>query len=149
MESRHVSKAIDVFQINSSCLLDTWRKKHQVPITSLSLHWAIHLHNPVYMFAGQGSSSSEHAKSTKSLYYFVYLPSNYSMTFPFFTALLKEVNSTFVEIHKKLLLSLSSQQFWQKRVASSQTILSTSLTTTGHMKIWMLFIDFLFLFCVR
>ncbi len=43
-------------------------QKYQVPITSLSLHWAIYLHNPVYLFtfsheniyiyifAGQGSS---------------------------------------------------------------------------------------------
>ncbi len=32
------------------------KKKYQVPITSLSLHGAIYLHKPVYIFAGQGSS---------------------------------------------------------------------------------------------
>ncbi len=32
------------------------KKKYKVPITSLSLHWAIYLHKPVYIFAGQGSS---------------------------------------------------------------------------------------------
>lgn len=38
---------------------------------------------------------------------FVYLPSNYSMAFPSFTTLVEEVDTTFVEIHKKLLLNLS------------------------------------------
>ncbi len=56
MKTRHVSKVIDVFQRTCSGLLDKWKKKFQVPITSLSLHWAIYLHNPVYIFTGQGSS---------------------------------------------------------------------------------------------
>ncbi len=33
-----------------------WKKKHQVPITSLSLHWAIYWYKPVYISAGQASS---------------------------------------------------------------------------------------------
>ncbi len=40
-----------VFQRTCSCLLDTWKKKYKVPITSLSLHWSIYWHKPVYMFA--------------------------------------------------------------------------------------------------
>lgn len=39
---------------------------------------------------------------------FVYLP---SMTFSSFTTLVEEVDTTFVEIHKKLLLNLSAQIF--------------------------------------
>ncbi len=35
MKSRHVSKVIYVFQRTCSCLLDTWKKKWQVPMTSL------------------------------------------------------------------------------------------------------------------
>ncbi len=34
MKSRHFSKVIDVFQRTCSCLLDTWKKKYKVPITS-------------------------------------------------------------------------------------------------------------------
>ncbi len=56
METKHVSKVIHVFQITCSCLLDTWKKKYKFPITSLSLHWAIYWHNPVYISAGQGGS---------------------------------------------------------------------------------------------
>ncbi len=38
-------------------------------MTSLSSHWAIYFHKPVYIFAGQGSSSSEHI-----VYYYICLP---------------------------------------------------------------------------
>jgi len=71
MKTRHVSKVIDVFQRTCSCLLDSWEKKHQVPITSLSLHWAIYLHKPVYISAGQGSSSSEHTKCTYPILFII------------------------------------------------------------------------------
>ncbi len=54
----------DVFQGTCSCLLDIWKNKHQVPITSLSLHWAIYLHNPVYIFCRTGHLTTEHAKCT-------------------------------------------------------------------------------------
>ncbi len=74
MKSRHVSKVIDVFQRTCSCLLDTWKKKYQLPITSLSLHWAIYWHKPVYIFAIQGSSSSENAKCTFIIYYYICFP---------------------------------------------------------------------------
>ncbi len=40
----HVSKVIDVFQRTIRHM-----KKEQVPITSLSLHWAIYWHKPVYI----------------------------------------------------------------------------------------------------
>ncbi len=56
MKTRHVSKFVDVFQRTCSYLLDTWKNKYQVHITSLSLHCAIYWHNHVYIFAGQGSS---------------------------------------------------------------------------------------------
>ncbi len=36
--------------LTCSCLLDSWKKKCQVPITSVSLHWAIYWHKPVYIF---------------------------------------------------------------------------------------------------
>ncbi len=74
MKTRHVSKVIDVFQRACSCILDTWKKKHKVLITSLSLHWAIYWHKPVYISEGQGSSSSEHAKCTFIIYYYICLP---------------------------------------------------------------------------
>ncbi len=38
------------------------------------LHWAINLHKPVYIFAWQGNSSSEHAKCAFTLYYYIRLP---------------------------------------------------------------------------
>ncbi len=46
-----------------------------VPITSLSLHWAIYLHKPVHIFTGQGSSSSEHGKCTfiRLIYIYIYI----------------------------------------------------------------------------
>ncbi len=65
------SKRIYFVQRTCSCLLDTWKKKCQVPITSVSLHWAIYSHDPVYIFAWQGSSSSEHAKCAYIIYYYI------------------------------------------------------------------------------
>ncbi len=52
---------VDMFQrswmfFKEFCLLDTWKKKFQVPITTLSLHWTIYLLKPVYIFARQSSS---------------------------------------------------------------------------------------------
>ncbi len=38
MKSRHGSKRIYFFQRTCSCLLDTWKKKCQVPITTTGLH---------------------------------------------------------------------------------------------------------------
>jgi len=74
MKSRNVSKVIYVFQITSSCLLDTWKKKYKVPITSLFLHWAVYLHKPVYIFAGLGSSLLLNMQNVHSLYYYICLP---------------------------------------------------------------------------
>ncbi len=45
------------------------KKKHQVPITSLSLHWAIYLPKPVYIVAWPGNSSSEKEKCIVIIYY--------------------------------------------------------------------------------
>ncbi len=70
MKSRHVSKVIDVFQRTCSCLLDSWKNKYQVHITSLSVHWLIYWHKPVYISAGQGSSS-EHAKCTYPILFII------------------------------------------------------------------------------
>ncbi len=50
------------------------KKKHQVPITSLSLHWVIYWHKPVYIFARQGSSSSGQEKIIVIIYYYICLP---------------------------------------------------------------------------
>ncbi len=74
MKNRHVSKVIDVFQRTCSCLLDTWKKKHQVPITSLSLHWAIYWHKPVYIFAGQGCSLLLNMLNVHIIYYYICFP---------------------------------------------------------------------------
>ncbi len=45
------------------------KKKHQVPITSL-FALSNYLHNPVYIFAWQGSSSSEHTPKLKTNVFF-------------------------------------------------------------------------------
>ncbi len=72
MKTRHFSKVIDVFQRTCSCLLDTWTNKYKVSITSLSLHWGIYLHKPVYIFAGQGSSLLLYIAYI--VYYYICLP---------------------------------------------------------------------------
>ncbi len=58
----YVSKVIYVFQRTCWCILDTWKKKHRVPITFLSLHWAIYRHKPVLHFCRTVQLTSEHAK---------------------------------------------------------------------------------------
>ncbi len=48
MKTRHVSKVIDVFKKNLfMSIRHMKKKKYKVPMTSLSLHWAIYLHKPV------------------------------------------------------------------------------------------------------
>ncbi len=61
-------KANRCFLKNCSCLVDTWKKKYKVPTTSLSLHWAIYLHKPVYIFVGQGSWLLLNVQIVNSLY---------------------------------------------------------------------------------
>ncbi len=74
MKTRHVSKVIDVFQRTCSYLLNTWKYKFQVPMPSLSLHWAIYLHNPVYVFVGQDSSLLLNMQNVFIIYYYICLP---------------------------------------------------------------------------
>ncbi len=42
---------------------------YQVPITYLSLHWAVYLHKPIYISAGQGCSLLLNMQNVHSLYY--------------------------------------------------------------------------------
>ncbi len=72
MKTRHVSKVIDVFQRTCSCLLDTWKNKYQVPITFFALSNL--LTQTCLHFCTQGSSSSENAKCTFIIYYYICFP---------------------------------------------------------------------------
>ncbi len=49
-------------------------KKETPGSHNTAIHWAIYWHKPVYIFASQGSSSSEHEKYTFFLYYYICLP---------------------------------------------------------------------------
>ncbi len=73
MKTRYALKIIDVFQRTCSCLLDTWKNKFQVPITSLSLHWVFYL-QICLDFCRTGQLTSEHAKCTFIIYYYICLP---------------------------------------------------------------------------
>ncbi len=73
MKSRHVSKVIDVFQRACSCLLDMKKEipgSHYFSFSALSnLLTQTCLH-----FCTQGSSSSENAKCTFIIYYYICFP---------------------------------------------------------------------------
>ncbi len=64
MKTRHVSRVIDVFQRMCSYLLKKRTKNARFPLL-LFLCTEQFTHKPVYIFAGQGNSTSpEHAKCT-------------------------------------------------------------------------------------
>ncbi len=49
--SQHI--AWRCFQRTCSCLLDAWKNKYQVPVTALSLHWAIYTNLFIFLHTGQ------------------------------------------------------------------------------------------------
>ncbi len=64
----YVSKVIYVFQELVHVYFHI-KNKYQVPITSLSLHWAIYWHKPVYIFLQDRAALLLNMQNVHSLYY--------------------------------------------------------------------------------